>query len=108
MGHAHLYAIVDGSDVMESMMKIMTSPSTLHSLGVGSYDMDEDEQYDAYPQAMRGGGGRLPMDPSACIFWCAVALGGLVKGQPIETVSFHTLFMCVHCLATGASLLRGI
>lgn len=26
------------------------------------------------------------VDPSACVFWCAVALGALVKGQPIESV----------------------
>ena len=28
----------------------------------------------------------LPMDPSTCVFWCAVALGALVKGRPIESV----------------------
>ena len=32
------------------------------------------------------GGKQLPMDPSTCIFWCAVALGALVKGNPIESV----------------------
>jgi len=32
-------------------------------------------------------GRRLPMDPSSCIFWCAVAVGALVRGSPIETVS---------------------
>ena len=32
--------------------------------------------------------GKQPhMDPSTCIFWCAVALGALVKGNPIESVS---------------------
>lgn len=26
-------------------------------------------------------------DPSTCMFWCAVALGGLSQGQPIQNVS---------------------
>ncbi|CAN0495149.1 unnamed protein product [Ectocarpus sp. 12 AP-2014] len=30
---------------------------------------------------------QLPMDPSTCIFWCAVALGALVKGSPLESVA---------------------
>ena len=35
--------------------------------------------------ALRGKG--LPTEASTCIFWCAVALGALVRGSPIETVS---------------------
>lgn len=31
---------------------------------------------------------QLPMDPSTCTFWCAVAMGALVKGAPIKSVSF--------------------
>lgn len=27
------------------------------------------------------------MNPSTCMFWCAVALGSLVKGSPVESVS---------------------
>lgn len=26
-------------------------------------------------------------DPSTCMFWCAVALGGLTQGQPVVNVS---------------------
>ena len=26
-------------------------------------------------------------DPSACTFWCAVALGAVMKGSPVESVS---------------------
>lgn len=33
------------------------------------------------------GGGELPIGPSTCVFWCAVALGALVRGNPIESVS---------------------
>ncbi|CBJ29983.1 hypothetical protein Esi_0170_0014 [Ectocarpus siliculosus] len=35
------------------------------------------------------GGTQLPMDPSTCIFWCAVALGALVKGNPLESVASY-------------------
>lgn len=41
-------------------------------------------------------------NPSTCMFWCAVALGGLTQGQPIENVSDTTLYIgldvvsCVH------------
>lgn len=28
----------------------------------------------------------LRVDPSTCIFWCAVAIGGLVQGRPIDMV----------------------
>ena len=27
------------------------------------------------------------MDPSTCMFWCAVALGALVRGSPFQSVS---------------------
>lgn len=33
------------------------------------------------------GGGELPVGPSTCVFWCAVALGALVGGNPLESVS---------------------
>jgi len=28
-----------------------------------------------------------PADPSACTFWCAVAMGAILKGSPVESVS---------------------
>lgn len=51
------------------------------------------------PDAMAFGGdfgstfGRkeFPMNASTCVFWCAVALGALVKGSPIESVSTFLL-----------------
>ncbi len=33
------------------------------------------------------GSSSLPADPSICTFWCAVAVGALVKGCPVESVS---------------------
>ena len=33
-------------------------------------------------------------DPSACVFWCAVALGAVMKGSPVESVSRTVLYRC--------------
>lgn len=30
-------------------------------------------------------------DPSTCMFWCAVALGGLTAGRPVKTVRYCNL-----------------
>ena len=29
---------------------------------------------------------QIPIEPPTCVFWCAVALGALVRGNPIESV----------------------
>lgn len=42
-----------------------------------------DQHFDAIMPADR----QVSVGPSTCVFWCAVALGALVKGQPIESVS---------------------
>lgn len=44
-------------------------------------------------------GHRLPKDLSTCVFWCAVGMGALVKGKPIETV--RTLHDMSFPLLTG-------
>lgn len=33
-------------------------------------------------------------DISVCSFWCAVALGGLVQGRPVESVRVFVLLVC--------------
>ena len=71
------------------MVKIMLSPAARQP------PMTEDgcgEAGQVDSVAMNGefgnayGGEELPMGPSTCIFWCAVALGALVKGSPVESV----------------------
>lgn len=32
------------------------------------------------------GSGALPRDPSTCVLWCAIALGALVRGVPLDHV----------------------
>lgn len=77
------------SHIRETLVKIMASPATRQSSG-SMYHMDERYQVDtiAAKDGLRNasGGKILPMDPSTCIFWCAVAVGALVKGSPVELV----------------------
>lgn len=40
------------------------------------------------------GGSQVSMGPPTCIFWCAVALGALVKGSPFESVRSRTSVAC--------------
>ena len=36
--------------------------------------------------AAENGPGALPRDPSTCALWCAIALGALVRGFPLDHV----------------------
>ena len=50
----------------------------------------------------------FPVDPSTCVFWCAVTLGSLVKGRPIESVRniVQYLLLCRQQIAIAARLSR--
>ncbi|CAM9743441.1 unnamed protein product [Ectocarpus sp. 6 AP-2014] len=81
------------SHIRETMVKIMLPP-TSSKQSVSGDDCGEGGHY--FEAVARGGdlsetsaGNRLPMDPSACTFWCAVALGALAKGSPIESVTSY-------------------
>ena len=66
-------------------MKIMLSSTAARQ------DCSEEEQCDTFGIVGDAGhtlGGDSPSyDPSVCTFWCAVAIGSLVKGRPVESVS---------------------
>ena len=76
------------SYIRGTMVKLMTSPAETQRPGAVLFD-DAGVAYldttapgeDECVNALRA------RDPSACIFWCAVALGALAKGSPIESVS---------------------
>lgn len=86
------------------MVKIMAPPAP----GKQSAREDhcgEEGQFDAVAResivSNALGGSELPMDASTCIFWCAVAVGALVKGIPTESVRFGVL---AYCFRVGLSL----
>lgn len=80
------------------MVKIMLYPASRErpALGAGGGEAgrcDDHGMGGGFDDAF--GREELPMAPSTCIFWCAVALGALVKGSPIESVSRWLLFRVV-------------
>ncbi|CAN0350071.1 unnamed protein product [Ectocarpus sp. 12 AP-2014] len=81
------------SHIRETMVTIMLPPTSFQQSVFGD-DCDETGHY--FEAVAPGGdlskisaGNLLLMDPSACTFWCAVALGALVKGSPIESVTSY-------------------
>lgn len=83
------------------MVKIMATPVTLPEAGFCSY-CDEAEELDPIADAgdSRNAllGRRLLADPLTCVFWCAVALGALVKGRSVKSVSAVIYSVVVGCL----------
>lgn len=102
------------SDIRAVMVRILVdrkSRSQVHLLGAGhdhnsgSGSGNDTERTRMVTSGGEGeGGGTRSMsakesDPSACMFWCAVALGGLARGAPIESVSFIFHFFFVYDVA---------
>lgn len=78
---------LSASAIREAIVKILARPA----FGQPSQEPhDRDDSLDAIlledslNPSLRGH--QLPKDPTTCVFWCAVALGALVKGNPIESV----------------------
>ncbi|CAM9890279.1 unnamed protein product [Ectocarpus sp. 12 AP-2014] len=81
------------SQIRETMVKIMLPPASFQQPVLGD-DCDEGGHY--FEVVAPGGDlgtssarNQLAMGPSACTFWCAVALGALAKGNPIESVTSY-------------------
>lgn len=78
------------SHIRETLVKIMLSPASRHQSALEE-DCGDAGQHGAI--ATRWGFGNtfdgegLSIGPSACVFWCSVALGALVRGSPIESVN---------------------
>ena len=87
------------SHIREAMIKVMTHPSVQHPYhpsGTPHGAPWDRGQFNAVTNGGSSGGcglddqgNQYPMDPSICTFWCAVALGALVKGSPIEAVRLY-------------------
>ncbi|CAN0429500.1 unnamed protein product, partial [Hapterophycus canaliculatus] len=83
--------LTNESEIRETMVKIMVSTYPRREPGFDTDYSGEEGQSSALE--VRGTSGnisgmkQLPMDPSFCTFWCAVAVGALAKGSPVESVS---------------------
>lgn len=87
------------SDVRTAIFSVMraavpeefgeTAPPQVHvAQGAMPYLLDGSSHLPEgyWDQAVPSGHGTLPHDPSMCLLWCAVALGALVRGCPLENV----------------------
>lgn len=72
------------------MVKIMTAPRPGRTPEEGDRSHVGADEVDALTPSddstRTTDDGHVPMDPSTCTFWCTVALGALVRGQPLESV----------------------
>ncbi|CAM9615713.1 unnamed protein product [Ectocarpus fasciculatus] len=77
------------SHIRETMVNIMVSPAVQQPLVGG--DIGAEVLCDAIPRgvelSLASDRHQLPMNPSTCTFWCAIALGALAKGSPFESVA---------------------
>ncbi|CAM9554408.1 unnamed protein product [Ectocarpus sp. 4 AP-2014] len=75
-------------DVRETMVTLMMSPTRQQAIGMR--DCDADENFDALVLEDRVGSTWEGDDlPKACTFWCAIAIGALAKGHPIESTAIY-------------------
>lgn len=74
------------SHIRETMVKMMVNPSQQSAFG---RDCDEDDVLarEGDFSMLSAADNQLDAGPSTCTFWCAVALGALVKGDPVSSVS---------------------
>ncbi|CAM9714073.1 unnamed protein product, partial [Ectocarpus fasciculatus] len=74
------------SHVREEMVRMMASSSAQHQLGAYHDSPDQCQFGAVFTEDGITTGNQLSTGPSACIFWCAVGMGALVKGSPVESV----------------------
>ncbi|CAM9664116.1 unnamed protein product [Ectocarpus sp. 4 AP-2014] len=75
-------------DVRETMVTLMMSPIRQQSIATG--DRDVDKSLDALVLEDKVGNTWEGDDlPKICTFWCAIAIGALAKGHPIESMAIY-------------------
>ena len=79
------------SEIRETLVKMFAGSVRVQHSDSGDYSAT-DQHFDTIIAADN----ELHVDPSTCVFWCAVALGSLVKGRPIESVrnGVQCLLLC--------------
>ncbi|CAN0499347.1 unnamed protein product, partial [Ectocarpus sp. 8 AP-2014] len=78
-------------DVREVMVTLMISPTRQQSIATRNCDVEN--EFDTIVSEDNVGNtwkrDDLPANPSTCTFWCAVAIGALAEGHPIESVAHY-------------------
>ncbi|CAM9595328.1 unnamed protein product [Ectocarpus sp. 13 AM-2016] len=75
-------------DVRETMVTLMMSATRQRSIATG--DCEVEDNFDALVLEDKVGSTWEGDDlPKACTFWCAIAIGALAKGHPIESTASY-------------------
>ncbi|CAM9174833.1 unnamed protein product [Ectocarpus sp. 4 AP-2014] len=78
------------SHIRGEMVRMMTLSTTPHRPGA-SHDSPGQGQLGAiFTEDGITTGNQLSAGPSACTFWCAVGVGALVRGSPVESVANYS------------------
>ncbi|CAM9343803.1 unnamed protein product [Ectocarpus sp. 12 AP-2014] len=78
------------SHIRGEMVRMMTLSTAPNRPGA-SHDSPEQGQFGTiFSKDGITTGNRLSTGPSACTFWCAVGVGALVKGSPVESVANYS------------------
>lgn len=79
------------SNIRDTMVKmfVVNSSSSVQYLDTGD-DSPTEQSFGTIVPASSP----VPVDPSTCVFWSAIALGSLVKGRPVESVRDGVLPCC--------------
>lgn len=78
------HTLAADSNIRETMVNLMVTPGAV-------FNYAEAGELGATAPAKAVGTVVGLLDPSTCIFWCAVGLGAVLKGSPVESVS-RTVF----------------
>ncbi|CBN75409.1 expressed unknown protein [Ectocarpus siliculosus] len=89
-GCVGLLPLTTPSHIRGVMVKMMTGPTVQQQLGA-LHDSLEQGQFGAiFSEDGITTGNQLLTGPSCCTFWCAVGVGAVLKGSPVESVANYS------------------
>ncbi|CAM9235425.1 unnamed protein product, partial [Ectocarpus sp. 8 AP-2014] len=78
------------SHIRGAMVRMMANSAAQHQLGARHGAPDQGQFGAIFSEDGFTTGNQLSTGPSACTFWCAVGIGALVKGSPVESVAIYS------------------
>ncbi|CAM9393671.1 unnamed protein product [Ectocarpus fasciculatus] len=78
------------SHIRGAMVRMMTRSNEQQHLGETHESPEQGRLGVIATEGGIGAGHQLSIGPSACTFWCAVGIGALVKGTPVERVANYS------------------
>ncbi|CAM9167672.1 unnamed protein product, partial [Ectocarpus fasciculatus] len=85
-GCVGLLPLTTPSHVRGAMVRMMTGPAAQQQLSALHDSPDQGQFCAIFTEDGITTGSQLSTGPSCCTFWCAVGVGALVKGSPVESV----------------------